>query len=205
MNSQSSREVGRQRMSKATERARTEAQSKMQKVQSLRTPPRISDAEKELLKSVFGLESPIYTAIRDCCFGFELDNNQKAELKRLAPVMHLIRRIFLPEIKKEIAFGQTYDLWQTQDLQNATPQSFPYFRDAKLKMLEMIKASLDRMEDPEKKGVVLETGEDYSSLLARNGYLSYIDNQVRFLIDYALQGYLSEQEMKQILLMNSNK
>lgn len=192
-------------MSKATERARTEAQLKMQKVQSLRTPPRISDAEKELLKTVFGLESPIYTAIRDCCFGFELDNNQKAELKRLAPVMHLIRRIFLPEIKKEIAFGQTYDLWQTQDLQNATPQSFPYFRDAKLKMLEMIKASLDRMEDPEKKGVVLETGEDYSSLLARNGYLSYIDNQVRFLIDYALQGYLSEQEMKQILLMNSNK
>lgn len=192
-------------MSKATEKARTEIQSKMQKVQSLRTPPRISDAEKELLKSIFGLEPNIYIAIRDCCFGFELDDNQKEELKRLAPVMHLIRRIFLPEIKKEIAFGQTYDLWQTQDLQNATPDSFPYFFDAKVKMIEMIKTSLDRLEDPNKSGVVLETGADYSSLLARNGYLSFIDNQIRFLIDYALQGYLSEQEMKQILMMNSSK
>lgn len=158
-----------------------------------------------MLKSVFGLEPHIYTAIRDCCFGFDLDENQKAELKRLTPVMHLIRRIFLPEIKKDIAFGQTYDLWQTQDLQNATPQSFQYFFDAKVKMLEMIKTSLDRLEDSSKPGVVLETGEDYSSLLARNGYLSFIDNQIRFLIDYALQGYLSEQEMKQILLMNSTK
>lgn len=192
-------------MSKATDKARVEIQSKMQQVQALRTPPRISDAEKELLKTVFGLEKNIYVAIRDCCFGFELDDNQKAELGRLKPVMHLIRRIFLPEIKKEIAFGQTYDLWQTQDLQNATPQSFPYFRDAKEKMIEMIKTSLDRMEDPNKPGIVLETGDDYSSLLARNGYLSFIDNQVRFLIDYALQGYLTEQEMKQILLMNSNK
>lgn len=192
-------------MSKATERARTDAQLKMQKVQSLRTPPRITDAEKELLKTVFGLEPYIYTAIRDCCFGFELDDNQKEELKRLAPVMHLIRRIFLPEIKKEIAFGQTYDLWQTQDLQNATPQSFSYFYEAKVKMIEMIRTSLDRLEDPEKPGVSLEHEEAYSSLLARNGYLNFIDNQIRFLIDYALQGYLSEQEMKQILMMNSNK
>jgi len=192
-------------MSKATDKARTEVQAKMKQVQNLRTPPRITEAERELMKTVFSLEPNIYTAIRDCCFGFELDDNQKAELKRLTPVMHLIRRIFLPEIKKDIAFGQTYDLWQTQDLQNATPQSFPYFRDAKVKMIEMIRTSLDRMEDPNKPGVVLETGEDYSSLLARNGYLSFIDNQVRFLIDYALQGYLSEQEMKQILLMNSAK
>lgn len=192
-------------MSKATDKARTEIQSKMQQVQNLRTPPRITDAEKELLKSVFGLEPNIYTAIRDCCFGFELNDNQKEELKRLVPVMFLIRRIFLPEIKKEIAFGQTYDLWQTQDLQNATPQSFPYFRDAKVKMLEMIGTSLDRLEDTNKSGVVLETGDDYSSLLARNGYLNFIDSQIRFLIDYALQGYLSEQEMKQILLMNSSK
>jgi len=192
-------------MSKATDKARTEVQAKMKQVQNLRTPPRITEAERELMKTVFSLEPNIYTAIRDCCFGFELDDNQKAELKRLTPVMHLIRRIFLPEIKKDIAFGQTYDLWQTQDLQNATPQSFPYFRDAKVKMIEMIRTSLDRMEDPNKPGVVLETGEDYSSLLARNGYLSFIDNQVRFLIDYALQGYLAEQEMKQILLMNSAK
>ena len=192
-------------MSKATEKARTDAQSKMQKVQSLRTPPRITDAEKDLLKSVFGLEPNIYVAIRDCFFGFELDDNQKEELKRLSPVMFLLHRIFLPEIKKEIAFGQTYDLWQTQDLQNATPQSFPYFYTAKVKLLEMVKASLERLEDPSKSGVSLAVEDDYSSLLARNSYVNYIDQQVRFLIDYALQGYLSEQEMKQILLMNSSK
>ncbi len=69
----------------------------------------------------------------------------------------------------------------------------------------MVKASLERLEDPSKSGVSLAVEDDYSSLLARNSYVNYIDQQVRFLIDYALQGYLSEQEMKQILLMNSSK
>ena len=190
-------------MSKAAQEAKTE---KMNRIANLTNPPRITQTEKERIKSVFGLEPEIYKALRDCFFGFELDENQNEMLKLSYAVKDLIKKQFLPELNKVIAFGQNYDLWQTQDIKNANPDSYEYFYEAKQKILEMIKKSLERLENPTLKGVDLSVKEkDFTFIIARNGYISYIDQQIRFLMQYAIQDILSEEEVQAMLRMNSAK
>jgi len=193
-------------MSKSTQNANALRQEKLQKAQELTNPARISKTEKKQLQSVFGMDTPIYTALRDCFYGFEITDGQRVELGRITPVMYLMRRVFLPQLSKDLPFGQNYDLWQTQDIKNSDPDSYPYFYEAKLKILEWLEKSLKRLENPDLEGVNLEVKDnDFSFVVARNGYVSYVDSQIRFLMQYAIQNTLSEQEIRQILQMNSTK
>jgi len=187
-------------MSKATEIAK---QQKMAKILALTNPPRISQTEKEQLKTVFGTEPEIYMAMRDCFYGFYLDEYQKQLLKGVLPVKNLVRKVFYPEIGKELAFGQSYDLWQTQDLKTATSESFGYLYDAKVVILEMLEKSLKRLEDPDQDGVSLAVDKDLARLIARNGYISYIDQQIRFLMHFAVSDTLSSEEIQAMLRANS--
>jgi len=185
----------------------SEVQTKFRRAQKLTNPPRIDEADKGKLQSVFGMDEPIYTALRDCFYGFELDENQKGELKRIQPVWRLVRMIFLPEINKSIPFGSNYDLWQTQDMNTSDDANYPVFFKAKVKILEWLGQSLQRVENPDLQGVDIKIKADCERyfIIARNGYLSYVDQQIRFLMNYAIQNEMTEEEMKQLISQNSSR
>lgn len=167
---------------------------------------RITEPEKQRLQTVFGEDEAIYKALRDCFFGFELDDNQKQELLRCYPVLDLLRRIFIPEVRKDIAIGQNYDLWQTQDIKNSNPDSYEYFYEAKKKILEMLEQSLNRVENPALEGVSLEVNDDsFTFIIARNGYINYIDQQIRFIIQFVNMDSLTDEERLKMIQLNSNK
>ncbi len=193
-------------MSKATENLRAEREQKMQKISNLIAPPRITKEEKDRLRTVFGHEPEIYLALRDCFFGFELDDNQRILLKSMLSVKDLLTRLFLPEVKKEISFGNTFDLWQTMDVEKANSESFDRVYDTKIKMIEMIKHSLERLENPDLQGVNLEIkANDFPFILARNGYVGYVNSQIRALMEFSLSELLTDAEVKAMLQMNSSK
>lgn len=190
-------------MSKVTQQVK---EQKMNRMAALLVPARIAEADKQRLSSVFGLEPEIYTAIRDCFFGFELDDNQKYLLTAVTPVKDLMRRIFLPELKKEIAIGQNYDLWQTQDIKTSNPDSYEYFYEAKIKIIAMLEKSLARLENPNLEGVSLEVKDnDFAFIIARNGYISYVDQQIRFIAQFSNMDSMTDEERLKMLQMNSNK
>jgi hypothetical protein len=197
-------------MSKTIKNNQLARQERMAKLANLTNPPRVSQTEKDRLMTVFGTEPEIYLALRDCFFGFNLDDYQKQLLKNVLLVKDLIRKMFLPELKKEIPFGQNYDLWQTQDIKTASIDSFEVFYKAKWKILDMLETSLKRLENLDLEGVDLSVKRDdedgqYPHILARNGYMSYVDQQIRFLMQYSISGNLSDEEIQNMLRMNSAK
>ncbi len=189
-------------MSKLTE---TASRAKVERVARLLNPPRMSDMERSQLEGVFSDDPGIYTALRDLFYGFELDENQKEYVKALVPIKPILRKLFLPEVKKDIPFGQTYDLWQTQDLKSVNKDAFETLYDAKQIILQMLETSLERIDDPSKPGISLEMKKDLPFLLGRNGYIPFVDSQIRFLIQFVNQSKLSDAELRQIIQANSAK
>lgn len=190
-------------MSKATQEIKNQ---KMSMLAKLLAAPRIIESEKQRLQTVFGADMVIYKALRDCFFGFELDEADKQLVTSIIPVKDLIRKIFIPEVTKDIAIGQNYDLWQTQDIRTSNPDSYKYFYEAKVKILEMLRKSLDRVTDPNLEGVDLEVKDNnFAFVIARNGYISYVDQQIRFIIQFVNMDSLTDEERLKMMQMNSNK
>lgn len=183
---------------------KTQNQTKLHEMALLLNPPRINDDEKKSLELYFGTDANTYKALRDCFFGFELTEDEKLTLKNIG-ANDLLRRIFLPEVKKEIPLGQNYDLWQTQDMKSAASAEIELFIKAKQTMLEMLEKSLARLADPNLEGVDLTVKPDHAFILARNGYISYVDQQIRFIIQFVNMGKLSEAEQLEMIRRNSAK
>lgn len=190
-------------MSKARQ---VQSEERQKRIAALLVPPRITDLEKERLKTVFGLEEVPYRALRDLFFGFPLDEVQKQVLTNMSPVKDILTKVFLPTLSKDIAIGQNYDLWQTQDIKAATPDLFPFLADAKKELLKMIKVSLQRLDNLDLPGVNLDILEpDFSLVIARNGYISYVDQQIRFLVQFSNMDSMTDEERLRMLQMNSGK
>lgn len=190
-------------MSKATQAAKSQ---KINTLAKLLAAPRVTEAEKQKLQAVFGEDVSVYKALRDCFFGFELDEADKQLLASIVPVKDLVRKFFIPELRKDIAIGQNYDLWQTQDIKTANPDSYEYFYEAKVKILEMLEKSLARLENPDLEGVDLGVKDNnFAFAIARNGYISYIDQQIRFIIQFVNNDSLTDEERLRMLSMNSSK
>lgn len=189
-----------------SKRTQEEKASKLNVLAKLLAAPRITEAEKQRLQVVFGAEIIIYKVLRDCFFGFELDSDEKAILNSFSPVKDLLRRLFIPEVRKEIAIGQNYDLWQTQDIKTSNPDSYEYFYEAKVKILEMLEKSLARIDDPNAEGISLDVKDNsFTFVIARNGYISYVDQQIRFLIQFVNMDSLTDEERLKMIQMNSSK
>lgn len=189
-------------MSKATEQL---SKQKLNRMADLLNPPRITEAEKDLLRSVFGIEPEPYIALRDLFFGFEVTPEQESLLSPLRLVKHLLRRLFLPEVKKEIAFGQNYDLWQSQDMKNPSPELFDITFEAKETLLSMLETSLARLDDLSAPGVDLSIKKSLPFVLARNSYIAYVDSQIRFIMHFVNMDSLSPEDRLNMLKMNSAK
>lgn len=179
---------------------------KYEKLVSLLSPARISEQEKTRLQGVFSDDFIVYKVLRDLFYGFELSEEEKGIAKNYLPIKDLLRKIFLPEVKKDVNLFQTYDLWQTQDLKNPMPEMFEVYREAKWVMLKNLEAALRRIED-HNDDVDIEVKQDTTQgqLLARNAYIGYIDQQIRFIIQFVSMDSLSNEEIQKLMKANSSK
>ena len=192
-------------MSVKTQLASQQRMERMQKIALLLNPPRLSLAEQDQLQTVFGDDAVIYKLLRDLLYGFELTKEEQDLAKVFQPVTALLRKIFIPEVTKNIAFGQNYDLWQTQDMKTATEESFPTSYKSKCILLEMLETALARLSDPSRPGVSLAIEDSLASVLARNSFISYVDNQIRFIIQYVNMDGMSDDDIKKMIQLNSAK
>lgn len=99
---------------------------------------RITEKEKELLKTTFG------------------DN---------LPLLKLLRKIFLPEIMPDAPLGQNIDLWMTVPVDNMTPEQALInlkARNTVIGHIELQLQTLDALSHPD------ETPEERVARLAKN-------------------------------------
>lgn len=143
--------------------------------------PRITKAEENLLKTVFANRDDLVLTVRNLFFGFDLTDSEKKTITTTfkgTSLRTLMRKIFIPELQKDIPVGQNYDLWQTQDVKEATEATFPLIVQTKTRLLEMLERSLKRLEDIDSDSVNLEPQQDLSLMIARNAYINYVDEQL---------------------------
>lgn len=189
-------------MSKLTQ---TLKDQKMSKLAELLAPARITEGEKNTLKTVFSDDVQAYKILRDVMFGFTIEEGEKNAVSNFKIIKPLLRKIFIPETKKDIAIGQNFDLWQTQDIKVASDENFETIYRAKEILLEMLEAGLKRLDDPDSNSVDISIKKDLPSLIARNSYISYVDSQIRFIIQFVNMDSLSPEERLRMMSMNSSK
>ena len=189
-------------MSKVTKQIK---QDKMQKLTELLAPARISEGEKNTLKTIFGDSMEPYKVLRDLMFGFEITEGEKNIVSSLKIIKPLLRKIFTPKLSKDIAIGQNFDLWQTQDIKTATEDNFETVFEAKEKLIEMLETAFKRLDNPDDNQVSLEITKSLPHLIARSSYISYVDSQVRFLMRFTNMDSLTPEERLKMMQMESSK
>lgn len=189
-------------MSKLTQSIK---QDKMERIAGLLVTQRIPEGEKNTLKTVFSEDPAVYKILRDLFFGFDLNDDEKRIVANFKIIKPLLRKVFLPTLTKDIPLGQNFDLWQTQDIKTATAESFDTVFSSKVILLDLLETAFKRLDDPDDNHVDLSIKKDLPSLVARNNYISYVDNQVRFLIQFVNMDSLTPEEQLKMMQLNSSK
>lgn len=174
------------------------------KLAELMKPKRITQFDEQLLKSVFSDQPEPYRALRNLFYGFDLDpiDEQTIGLLRKPEVNKVIRKIFLPQITKDIAFSQAFDLWQ--DIQQLSPESFDVMYDVKEYQIELLTAALSRIDDPTVT-VDISPKREIAKLVGRNGYLAFVDKQIGMLMVICAPKQLTPEEAIMRLRQDSVK
>ena len=147
---------------------------------------RISNEEKELLKNTFKDREDILLAVRNLFFGFELTPVETVLIGgtfKTPEIRHLMRKIFLPELQRDIPIGQSIDLWMTFKTDN--PETFWVNTQARAKMMAMVEQALACLENQSRKRVNLEIlpdklkeSEAEHLFIARNTFISHVELQL---------------------------
>jgi hypothetical protein len=189
-------------MSKATQ---VNKEAKMIKLAELLATVRIDEGEKNTLKTVFSEDPFVYKTLRDLLFGFELDEGQKNIVGNFRIIKKLLRKIFIPELDKTIPIGKNYDLWQTQDIKTATDQNFETIYEAKEHLIGLLEKGFKRLDSPDENEIDLAAKRNFPFLIARNNFITYVDSQIRFLIQFVNMDSLTAEERMKMMQMNSTE
>lgn len=180
-------------------------EEKMERIAGLLVANRIPEGEKNTLKTVFSEDPAVYKILRDLFFGFDLTDDEKRIVANFKIIKPLLRKIFLPTLAKDIPLGGNIDLWQTQDIKTATPESFDTVFSSKVILLDLLETAFKRFDDPDDNHVDLSIKKDLPSLVARNSYISYVDSKIRFLIQFVNMDSLTPEEQLKMMQLNSSK
>lgn len=169
---------------------------------------RISDTELEMLKSTFSDRDELLKTIRNLFLGLSLIDEEKKEIKRTfssESLRKLMRKQFLPEIQGDLPIGQCIDLWMTIDLKDKDEGQILQIIESRKKLVSMIEIALKLLEDIDGEVVKVHEWVSTTGLIARNQFISHIDQQL--MVIKTLAGVKSEtvEETKKRLLQNSSK
>lgn len=169
--------------------------------------PRITGEDCQIL-SIFKDDEDLVLAVRNLFMGFKLSDNEVYLITdRLASksVKGVLKKMFLPELKPEIPIGQNMDLWMTSDIVEATPETFELVYETKLTLIELIKQSLELLEDIESVPVDLSTIKNLAFLKARTGYINHVTAVLYDVVMNANRPLDSEAEILKKLTKNSSR
>lgn len=79
---------------------------------NLKQVTKYSEAEVELLKRLFGGETPLYEALRNKLYQYPLREELKSLLKFSSDELKLLRKVFLPENYPETPLGWVLNMYQ---------------------------------------------------------------------------------------------
>jgi hypothetical protein len=168
--------------------------------------PRISKSDRQIL-GFFKNNSEMLISLRNMFFGFDLDEQEVKHIQSLntPEIKKLLRKIFLPELLKEIPVGQNMDLWKTGDISQATPETFDQVCEAKELLIEMLETSLKRLNKITSKAVDLTPKKNLPALIARNNYIDLVDTKIREIVAMANEKEETIEEALTKMRQNSSK
>ncbi len=144
---------------------------------------RISESEKELLRGIFANNEGLLLVLRNLFFGFELDEGEKKTIEKLKEenIKKLLRKIFLPELQKDIPIGQSIDLWMTIKLEDK--ESVEDIISGRKGLIQMLENALQSIEEGNSKTLDVDVkGKlDKPYFLARNTFISHIEMQLQII------------------------
>lgn len=179
---------------------------------------RISDEELEILKSTFSEREEFLKTIRNLFFGLPVSDDEKKQIRETfsgEKLRKIMRKQFLPEIQPDLPIGQCIDLWMTIDLKDKSPGDAYTILTARSLLIPMIDKSLELLSNPEllpvdlginpSKWVWSISPSPEVSIIARNQFISHIDQQLATIRILAGMKTETVEETKKRLLQDSTK
>jgi hypothetical protein len=177
---------------------------------------RITDNDFELLKSTFANRDELLKAVRNVFFDIATEDEKKMVSDTFSSnevLRKLMRKQFLPEIQGELPIGQAVDLWMTVDLKDKTLDNAFTIITSRNKLIPMIEQALNILENPQAPTVNLNVDlknvrwadRPDIDLIARNQFISHIDQQLTAIRILAGQPNETVEETKKRLTQDSTQ
>lgn len=154
---------------------------------------RPTDTQLELFKATFATNLEFLKTIRKVFLQLPLEQNEKDSLQYLlkdnTDLLEALRMMFLPELDGDMPLGQNMDLWMTLDISNRLPEDAHLHLKSRKLLIDMLEAGLSELTDPQESDkyqfkLTDDSEEDFINVIARNTFVSHIDqvlNQIKFL------------------------
>lgn len=172
--------------------------------------------EVKLIQSTFAGNERLLITIRSLFFGLPMTKTEK-ESVRSAFKADLLRKIFWKRFRpsldnRDVGIGQTVDLWAGVDIRGQSRDAIYQSVMARKLLIDYTEKALKLLENPE--GEIVDLNYDpelnisdqlHVKLVARNSFLSHIENQLSLIKLIADQKVESVDEAKARIVKNSNK
>jgi hypothetical protein len=170
-------------------------ESKGQQVQKRR----ISDSDQSLLKSLFQDNEPMLMLVRNLLLGFDMTAEEKEQIKnafKTEESRKLMRKIFLPELQKDIPIGQNLDLWMTIEIAGKDESHIRQTTKARTLLIAYLEKALGLLADVDGEKVDISVNDEtYDwTLIARNTYVMHIEQQLLTIRQLANEPELTPEE-----------
>lgn len=173
--------------------------------------PRYSTKDKSLFKATFGGNDILVMAVRNAMLGFDLTDEEKDLIKKslITPEIHkLLKKLFLPELSKDIPITQNFDLWKTEDVNKATPETFEIVKEIKTILFQLIGIALRRLENPDNPAVDIgvDSESTFEFVTARNSFIDFVENRfAKDLVPMANSQDMTPEELMEKIKKDSSK
>lgn len=160
---------------------------------------RNSDEDKALLRALFKDRDDLLILVRNLFFGFDLTNDEKQTIRTLFQTNEsraLMRKVFLPELGKDVPLGQTVDMWMTIKGEGS---DVSIMVDARWRLTQYLETALALLENPDGKKVELVLTEKPTKkveeiLISRKEFIQHVELQLQVMKQLANSKMETEEE-----------
>lgn len=168
--------------------------------------PRITESDCEVLRVFVNNDELIYS-LRNLFFGNESKKEREMVYSHLSgeEIQKVLKKFLLPEVSPDDPVGQSYDLFKTQDIANATEETFGLVWKSKTLLIDFLKDGMDKLRGDVTIEIDLEPKKDLAFMLARNNYIDFVSQQIRNIIMNANRKAETVEQMLERKRKNSAK
>lgn len=172
---------------------------------------RLSDQDKGLIRNTFYEREDLLLLVRNLFFGFELTEGERFIIQSSFSTPEsrkVMRKVFLPELGKDIPIGQSVDLWMTIKVESDAKKDKDTIK-GRTDFLVMQETALALLENPNGKKVdltmTIEDTKTATDIIARNTFISHVETQLLALRALANEKVESNEEQLAKKLRDSSK